>query len=190
MGINAIVYAVLAVLACLLLTAVWYDLKQQRIPNQLVFVGAVLGVLANGLLPSGFGFSGLIPGALGWRDAFLGMGFGLALLLPFYWLRAMGAGDVKLMAMVGAFLGSAGTLGAVVFTFLAGGVMALAVVLWTKQVGQLLQNLKLMLLGGLVKISAGQLPLMNDVPVSVGKLPYAVAIAVGTLGFVTWRRMG
>jgi len=74
-------------------------------------------------------------------------------------------------------------------TFVAGGVMALMVVFWSKQVGQLLQNIKLMLLGGVVRMSAGQLPLMDDLPVSVGKLPYAVAIAVGTFGYLAWQRL-
>lgn len=106
-----------------------------------------------------------------------------------YWLRAMGAGDVKLMAMVGAFLGPSEVLGVVLATFVAGGVMALAVVLWSRQLANLLQNIKLVLLGGLVKLSAGKLPLMNDLPVSVGKLPYAVAITVGTLGHLVWQRL-
>jgi prepilin peptidase CpaA len=38
-------------------------------------------------------------------------------------------------------------------------------------------------------MSIGQPPLMNDLPVSVGKLPYALAITVGTFSFLAWQRM-
>jgi prepilin peptidase CpaA len=93
------------------------------------------------------------------------------------------------MAMVGTFLGPEDVLGALLVTFVAGGVMALVVVSWAKQVGHLLQNIKLMLLGSMVKMSAGRSPQMDDLPVSVGKLPYAVAIAVGTFGYLAWQRM-
>lgn len=176
-------------LAGLLLVIAWQDIRSHRIPNKLVLTGAVLGMLLNGLLPEGLGFNSVVPGGLGWLAALQGLGVGMAVLLPLYWLRAMGAGDVKLMAMVGAFLGPDEVLGALLATFVAGGVMALAVALRAKRIGHLLQNIKLMLLGGMVKMSAGQPPLMNDLPVSVGKLPYAVAIAVGTFGYLAWQRM-
>ncbi|MDO9366483.1 MAG: A24 family peptidase [Methylotenera sp.] len=177
-------------LVVLLLMAAREDVRSHRIPNKLVLIGVLTGVVLNGLLPVGTGFNNAVPGGLGWLAALKGLGVGMAVLLPIYWLRAMGAGDVKLMAMVGAFLGSAGVLGAVLATFIAGGVMALAVVLWSRQLADLLQNVKLILLGGFVKMSAGQAPLMNDLPVSVGKLPYAVAITVGTLGYLVWQRVG
>lgn len=185
MGLLALVPLVM-----LLLMVTRHDIRSHRIPNKLVLIGVVLGVVLNGLLPEGQGFNSAIPGGLGWLAALKGLGVGMAVLLPIYWLRGMGAGDVKLMAMVGAFLGSADVLGAVLATFIAGGVMALIVVLWSKQISQMLQNIKLILLGGVVKASAGQLPLMNDLPVSVGKLPYAVAITVGTLGYLVWQRFG
>lgn len=175
-------------LLVLLLMVAREDISSHRIPNKLVLIGVVLGVALNGLLPEGQGFNSAIPGGLGWLASLQGVGVGIAVLLPIYWLRAMGAGDVKLMAMVGAFLGSSNVLGAVLATFIAGGVMALAVVLWSRQLSQMLQNVKLILLGSFVKMSAGQAPLMNDLPVSVGKLPYAVAITVGTLSYLAWQR--
>lgn len=173
----------------LLLVIAQQDIRSHRIPNKLVLIGAVLGITLNGLLPHGWGFNSVIPGGLGWLAALQGFGVGLAVLLPLYWLRAMGAGDVKLMAMVGAFVGPEDVLGVLLATFIAGGVMALVVVVWSKQLGQLLQNIRLMLLGGLVRMSAGELPLMNDLPVSVGKLPYAVAITVGTFAYLAWQRI-
>ncbi|MEG0884092.1 MAG: prepilin peptidase, partial [Janthinobacterium sp.] len=88
-----------ALLLCILLTgAVWHDMRSRRIPNGLVFGGALAALLLHAVLTPGAGGLGL-PAALG------GLALGLALLLPMYMLRALGAGDVKLMAMVGAFIG-------------------------------------------------------------------------------------
>lgn len=181
--------ALLPLIALLLLVAL-QDIRSHRIANQLVLMGGVLGVTLNSLIPQGWGFNSVIPGGLGGWVALQGLCVGLVVLLPLYWLKAMGAGDAKLMAMVGAFVGPTDILGVLLASFLAGGIMALVVVLWSKQLGQLLQNIKLMLLGGMVKMSAGQLPLMNDLPVSVGNLPFAVAIMVGTFGFIVWQRVG
>jgi prepilin peptidase CpaA len=179
----------LTVLVVLLLLAMREDVRSHRIPNKLVLVGVVLGLGLNGLLPGGLGFNSEVPGGIGWLSALKGLALGIAVLLPIYLLRAMGAGDVKLMGMVGAFLGAGDLIGAVIATFIAGGVMALVVALWSRQLMNMLQNIKLMLFGGLLKMNAGQLPTMNDLPVSVAKLPYAVAITVGTLGYLMWQRM-
>jgi prepilin peptidase CpaA len=179
----------LTVLMVLLLLAMREDVRSHRIPNKLVLVGVVFGLGLNGLLPGGLGFNSEVPGGIGWLAALKGLALGIAVLLPIYLLRAMGAGDVKLMGMVGAFLGAGDLIGAVIATFIAGGVMALVVALWSKQLMNMVQNIKLMLFGGLLKMHAGQLPTMNDLPASVAKLPYAVAITVGTLGYLVWQRM-
>lgn len=184
MGILA-----LAPLILLLLMVTQQDIRGYRIPNRLVFAGIVLGLGLNALLPGGFGFNSVIPGGIGWLAALQGWALGMAVLLPLYWLRAMGAGDVKLMGMVGAFLGPGDVLIVVLATFVVGGVMALVVALWSKQLANLLHNIKLMLFGGLLKMSAGRLPIMDDIPVSVGRLPYAVAITLGTLSYLVWQRM-
>jgi prepilin peptidase CpaA len=180
---------VLMILTVLLLLAARQDVRSRRIPNKLVLVGVVLGLGLNGFLPAGLGFNSDVPGGIGWLAAVKGLALGLAVLLPIYLLRAMSAGDVKLMGMVGAFLGPVDLIGALLATFIAGGVMALVVALWSRQLMNMLQNIKLMLFGGLLKINAGQLPIMNDLPVSVAKLPYAVAITLGTLGYLVWQRM-
>ncbi|OIR17589.1 type IV leader peptidase family protein [mine drainage metagenome] len=179
----------LAPLLVLLVLIALQDIRSHRIPNKMVLIGLILGLCLNGLLPKGLGFNSVAPGALGWLDALQGIGLGLLIFLPLYWLRVMAAGDVKLMAMVGAFLGSDDVLGALLATFIAGGVMGLVIVVRSRQVAQLLQNMKFMLLGGMVNMNAGQLPIMSDLPMSVGKLPYAVAIAMGTLCYLVWQRI-
>jgi prepilin peptidase CpaA len=180
--------SVLSILAMLLASAAWSDFKHHRIPNSIVFSGVVAGVALNSLLAHGLGFaSKYAPGAGGFAFALGGLGLGLACLLPFYLLRAMGAGDVKLMAMVGAFLGPADLLGAVAFTFLAGGAMALVVTSRSHAWSLLGQNVRVMLLGGFINASMGKAPMIDAPAQSVGKLPYGVAIAAGTLAWVLWR---
>lgn len=186
---NLIGLLALVPLVLLLLMVALQDIRTHRISNKLVLIGVLFGFLLNGLLPEGVGFNSVVPGGLGWLAALKGWGLGMVILLPIYLLGAMGAGDVKLMGMVGAFLGPADLIGAVIATFIAGGVMALVVALWSKQLMSMLHNVKLMLFSGLLRMNAGQLPAMNDLPVSVAKLPYAVAITAGTLGYLVWQRM-
>jgi len=182
-------FLALAPMLVLMLLAAKQDISSHRISNKLVLTGVLFGVVLNGILPEGLGFNSQVPGALGWLAAFKGVAVGIGLFLPLYWLRAMGAGDVKLMGMVGAFLGPNDVLGAVLATLVAGGVMALLVVMWSKQLGPMWQNVKLIFYGSAVKLSTGQAPLMNDLPVSVGKLPYAVAISLGTFAYLIWQRL-
>lgn len=179
----------LAVLTFLLLLASLEDIRSHRISNKLVLVGILLGLGFNGLLSVGMGLNSSNPGGIGWLGSMKGLALGIGLLLPIYLLRAMGAGDVKLMGMVGAFLGPEDLIGAVLATFIAGGVMALVVALWSKQLANLLLNIKLMLFGSLLEIGAGKLPIVEPVAESVGKLPYAVAITMGTFGYLVWQRM-
>ena len=92
-------------LCALLALAVWHDVLTRRIPNWLVLSGMLMGLALNSILPSGAGFFSDPSGAIGFLLALEGAALGLAMLLPLYAFGAMGAGDVKLMAMVGAFLG-------------------------------------------------------------------------------------
>ena len=120
-------------------------------------------------------------------------GIGLLLLLPLYLLRMMGAGDVKLMAMIGAFLGPNDIFGVFLSTLIVGGVLAL-IVSWRQGVlCKLIDNLTLMFLLALSvnksKPLRGNLSLVGDAPDSVGKLPYAIAIAAGTMIFLGFKNL-
>jgi prepilin peptidase CpaA len=111
---------VLALLCALLAIAVYGDVRSHRISNTLSLLGLIAGL---GLQYLGSGLHGVTSGLLG-------AGVGLACFAPFYLLRAMGAGDVKLLAAVGAFLGPQGAFYAALFTLLAGGLGAISYVLW------------------------------------------------------------
>lgn len=145
---QTIAAAVMVVLSLFLFGATWGDLRRRRIANRLVLAGAAAGLFFNTVGPEGLGYASALPGALGFWTALAGLATGLGLMLPLYLLRAMGAGDVKLMAMVGAFLGPQATVGAVLATFIAGGLLILAVVLAQGTFARLLCNIRTMLLAG------------------------------------------
>ena len=170
----------LCLLAVLLGVALWHDLRSRRIPNRLVLCGTVAGLLLHTFMPPGDGLFDPAFGGLGLLTTLAGAGAGLALLLPMYLLRALGAGDVKLMAMCGAFLGPHGVLEAVLLTCLAGGVLALAAALAGRRLRRVLKNTCDMLLGTLLHSLAGGLTSIAPPPAASGRLAYAFAIASGT----------
>ncbi len=91
------------------------DLRTRRVPNPLT-----MGLAAIGVLYAAVGIGGLSIGAsLG------GLALGLALMLPGHLIGATGAGDVKLFAAAGAFVGPAHILTAFLYTALAGGAIAI-----------------------------------------------------------------
>lgn len=179
------------VLVLLLIAAACFDVKTNRIPNWLVFAGAGFAIVYNGvgfiLFDNYFSVPYLRDN--GWLVALKGLGVGLVALLPLYLLRAMGAGDVKLMAMVGAFLGPWNALYAVLATLIAGGVLASGFLLWTGSVRRALQNISLILRGTLLTAPAGFVDLQVAPGTSAGKLPYGVAIAAGTIAYLLLKQL-
>jgi len=163
------------VLMVLLLSAAAIDWRTRRIPNWLVLAGAAFGLVYN------FAAGGVMSGLLA---ALAGLALGLVLLLPLYALRVMGAGDVKLMAAVGAIVGATGIVYAVVCTFIAGGIAALLFALYHRAVRRMTGNVVEIVQHMAFAAIAGVRPAATATRVSVGKLPYAVSIAAGTLG---WR---
>lgn len=169
-------------LTCLLALALAYDAAHRRIPNWLVLTGLLAGIGYSFF--AGQAAGEFIPGngRLGLSGSLLGALAGLAIMLPLYALRTMGAGDVKLMAAIGAFLGPMQVLGAALLTFVAGGVLSLIVALWSGSLARVLGNLRLM---GMVAVSGRSAGLsLKDVQ-TTGRLPYAIAIAIGT-GLQVW----
>ncbi|MYN30463.1 A24 family peptidase [Duganella levis] len=176
----------LLLLCSVLALAVWSDVRTRRIPNGLVFGGAVLGLALNTLYAPGDGLFIMPFGGLGLLWALAGLGVGLLLLLPMYILRTLGAGDVKLMAMVGAFVGPQAVIGCTVMTLLAGGVLALAVAASTGRLRPLLRNTYQMGLHALFRSLGGERVQIEAPSEASGRLPYAVAIAAGTLPYLIY----
>ena len=95
------------------------DLTSRRIPNWLTLGTFGLGLLINAWT----------HGTWGVAAAFAGAAIGLAVLLPFWTLRAIGAGDVKLLAALGAVLGPALLMPVLLYGAIAGGVLSLVILL-------------------------------------------------------------
>lgn len=159
--------------------AVITDLRARLIPNALVLTGALSGILLASLHPQGFGF---LP-AVG------GMALGLVIFLPVYFLRAMGAGDVKLMAMTGAFLGYAAIAEAALWVMLMGGALALLFALRRGVARRMAANLREMLFSAAASVQIRTLPDFSQGPQTAARLPYAVAIALGVAAFLLARHL-
>ncbi|KAB8042806.1 A24 family peptidase [Janthinobacterium aquaticum] len=168
-------------LALLLVLAVWHDVRSRRIPNWLVAIAALIGVALN---------ASALPGAIGLWPAVGGWALGLTLLMPMYALKTLGAGDVKLMAAIGAIVGPQAVLGAVLASLLAGGVLALVVSAWHGSLRQMTGNTCQLLLGSLMRGISRQRPDIDAPAAPSGKLPYAIAIAAGTIIYLALLRAG
>src|SRR6478672_7302054 len=120
-------------LIVLLVAAAVIDWRTLRIPNWLTVGGMALGIAISATHATSMR-TGLGAGTAGALT-------GLVLLLPLYVLRLLGAGDVKLMAMVGAFVGPSGTLGALLYVVVTGGIAALLVAARRGALRRLLENL-------------------------------------------------
>jgi prepilin peptidase CpaA len=113
-----------------LIAAVW-DLKTRRIPNVLTFGAALAGVVAH-VYVAGFMGAGWAVG--GWL-------VGMAFFFPIFALGGMGAGDVKLIAALGAWLGPGPIVWVALFSLVAGGVIGLLVALGYGYLTQALTNI-------------------------------------------------
>jgi len=171
------------ILIFLLAGAAFSDFRSHRIPNWLVLSGTLFGVIYNTLLPP-FQFSNIL-------FPLAGLGLGLLLFLPLYLLRAMGAGDVKLLAMVGAFLGPGDTFYAALASLVVGGVLSILFVLVRGTARRLFHNLASLFQRGVLDAMGGSAPNLRIADgASAGKLPYAVAIAIGTVGYLMLHQLG
>jgi prepilin peptidase CpaA len=90
-------------------------------------------------------------------------------------IGATGAGDVKLFAAVGAFIGPSPIAFAFLYTALAGGVMAIVISLWRRRLRQTLGDT-----ARLISTAAANVPLIES-PLANNRFAYAPAIAVGTM---------
>jgi prepilin peptidase CpaA len=112
-----------------------------------------------------------------------GWATGIALFLPMFLLRGMGAGDVKLLGAAGAWLGPAGALWTALFAVLAGGVLALIVGARHRYLAKAFRNLW-GLLGYWRVAGIRPLPGLTIEDAASPRVAYGVAIAAGTAATV------
>ena len=126
----------------------------------------------------------MLPKGIGRADAVTGGGVGLAIFMPFYMLRILGAGDVKLLAVVGLYVGYPGVLRVALFSGLAGGLLAVGMAQRYGNLMPMLRHLYQDVLSFFVQVGSGN-RLGPWVTVSgPPNLPYALAIAFGTLAYL------
>jgi prepilin peptidase CpaA len=154
-----------AALAAGVLVATVIDIRTRRIPNALTASMAGVGI---GLAVTGLG--GISLGA-----AAVGFVVGFALMLPGHALGATGAGDVKLMAAIGAIVGPGMVVNAFLFTAVAGGVLAVAVALRRRRLSATL--------AGTARMIAAPADTKREIEsaTSSSRFAYGPAIAVGSV---------
>jgi prepilin peptidase CpaA len=173
-GLKAITLGLALALA---LIAGWTDWRNRRIPNWLTVSGLLAGIVANGV----------IGGWTGMKTSILGAALGLLLLLPFVLLRSLGAGDWKLAGALGAIVGWQVLLNLLVWSIFVAGIMAFALVIYKRRLGQTFRNIGRML-ASLFSFHMPGPEVSLDNPKAL-KIPYGVALAFTTLlyGALNWK---
>ena len=162
------------VLLLLVAIAAVYDIRFRRIPNWLVLTGLLLGLGLNTFLLQ---WSGV-------RASLLGISLAFLIYFPLYLLRGMGAGDVKLMAAIGAIVGPANWFGIFIVSALLGGIAAVILLMARGRLANSLWNIGFLfqrLLSFKAPYAREELDISS--PKSV-KLPHGVAIAAGSVLFL------
>ena len=169
---------VLGLAVALAVIAGWTDWRSRRIPNWLTVPGFLVGVSVNVLAG---GWAGL-------KTSLLGAGLGLLLLLPFVFLRSLGAGDWKLAGALGAFVGWSDLVNLLMGSVFVAGIMALGLVIYKRRFKETLRNIGRLLASMLTfRMPGAEVSLDN--PQSL-KVPYGVALALTTLLFSIGKMWG
>ena len=171
---------IVILLPVILIAASWIDLKQHRIPNFLTLSALI----------AGFSLQLLLQGWHGLTYSLGGLAVGFLILIPFYIKGGMGAGDVKLMAAAGAFLGFKGALLAVGLTLFAGSIMGIFLLVILGGIRTAMQRYYATLkqLFYTHSIDLSYFPPPPDDAAAV-KFPYATAICVGTIAAMWYQSM-
>ncbi len=171
-------YLLLAALLLAVAAAI-IDLRQHRIPNWLTYPGIVAGI----------GLRGAVLGWKGLETALTGCLLAGGIMFVFFAVRAMGAGDVKIMAAIGAFVGWHHAVDVLLATAICGGVLAIAYALYQRRMISTIKNV-----GAVLRFHAWAgvqaHPELNLDNPSALRMPYGLAIALGTLfafAAVLWR---
>jgi prepilin peptidase CpaA len=163
----------------IVITAAVFDIRSRRIPNWLTLSGIVLGFALNALLYYPYPLEGL-------KNSGLGMLFAFAVYFVLYLIHAMGAGDVKLMAAIGAILASPfGWFKLFIVTALIGGVFALVLLLSKGRLRKTFWNVAYLV----NELGHARAPYMSREELDVKSpkavtLPHGFTIAVSCLIFV------
>jgi len=164
-------------LVAVLIEAAIIDGRLLKVPNWLTFH----------LAAGGLAYWAVTAGWSGLATSVVGLIVGLALLLPLYAIGGMGAGDVKLLAGVGAWVGPGVTLGAFVVSAVIGGLIGLAMIAVSGRWREHLRRFR--------EISREIVTVRDPVALSeqaaarkpsMTLLPYGIPLAIGSIGYFAW----
>ncbi|MNZ68225.1 Type IV leader peptidase family protein [compost metagenome] len=159
----------ISVISAFLLGAVVYDSVSHRLPNYYLLLGLGVALVLQAWMA---GWAGVVAGGAGLLSGFV-------ILLPFYALGGMAAGDVKLMAVVGGFLGASGALWAGAYSLMAGSVLGIIYLLCKGHLSKFVVRYWAM------AVLRSRIPAEHN-DAARHRFPYAIAIAVGTLLSLYW----
>jgi len=163
------------------LLALWaggLDWRYRRIPNWLTVPGLVAGIAVN-TLADGW------PGA---KISLLGAGLGLLLLLPLVLVKALGAGDWKLIGALGACLGSTRLIAVLIGSMFVAGIMAIGLIVYQGRIRESARNMAHML-GAFLTLHLPGREVSLDNPDAV-KIPFGVSVAVTVILFGVGHALG
>jgi|SRR5579862_1469402 len=146
------------------------DIRSARIPNRLTYSALLAGVL----------FRVAVLGLPGLKSGLVGMLVAGGLFLLLFVLGAMGGGDMKLMAAVGAWVGSAQVITLILAAALAGGVLAIGRMIFFNMLGETIRN-TIQLVRYRLTSGLQPHPELNVQTSGSQRVPFGVAIAVGAL---------
>ena len=180
MGTSELVLVVCWAVSVTLVVAAVIDGWKLKVPNWITFPMIVGGWIASGAV---FGWSGL-----GW--SLVGTAVGLGLLLPAYAIGGMGAGDVKLLAGVGAWVGATHTFWAFLVSAIVGGLIAVGMVIYRRSWWQHYYEFWRILSEIVVVRDPNRLAVSAaERKSSMTLLPYGIPIAIGTIGYFACKGM-
>ena len=170
-SLNSIQLAELLLLVSVVVVCTATDLSVRRIPN-VVLVPALMTALF---------FSAFDEGLAGLTDSLGGLVVGILMLMPLHLLGRMGAGDIKLLGVIGSMLGTWGAIVAGLATMIAGSLLGIAYIVWVHMKPKVIRRMS-QLTKRFTGTPAGPMPIATRTSDGFGatEIPYALAIAAGT----------
>ena len=148
-------------LLLLITTSAITDVKERKIYNTQTYSAMALGLIIHFFC---YGINGFL-------FSLCGLGIGTLLLIFFYFIGGIGAGDVKLLAAIGALKGSSYAIETMFYAALIGGCMALMIIIRQRTFTQTLKNS--------VQYICHPISYSQDDSINHQYLPYGVAISLG-----------
>ena len=174
------------VVTLFVIVAAYVDGKELRVPNKLTYPMIIAGWIYS-MIAYGMSGEGWYVG-LGWSLA--GTAVGLATLLPAYSIGGMGAGDVKMMAGIGAWVYCETTFYAFCVSAIVGAILAVFMILWSKQTSKHM-NQFMFILNEIMTVRNPETlaTIAAERKSSMRLLPYGIPIAIGTVMYFGWMGM-